>query len=184
MHFSSLLQKVILCHHTSIAWHQSYFYKELKLKLKTAEIAVIYDFFQKLLFHYTKWNTVFLLKQYSGICSLIYGLLFTKWNYTAHQFSCCIKLFKTWHCSYAFFFGANYAAFFLVDWKIVLRITVFLMVLPHRMEEVGFHQPVLLSWRWSRHGHQLSPFFAVSDGRGAHDGTGGTVKRLARKASR
>jgi hypothetical protein len=34
----------ILFLYSFIAWHQSYFYTELKLKFKTGEIAIIWDF--------------------------------------------------------------------------------------------------------------------------------------------
>jgi hypothetical protein len=72
-------QKVKRLSSLFVAWQQSCFYKELKLKLKTGEIAINSEFFWMLL-HRTRWNTRFLLEHCSGNYSSICGILSTKWN--------------------------------------------------------------------------------------------------------
>jgi hypothetical protein len=113
-------------HHSFIAQQQSCFYNQMKLKLKTGETAVICNFSENYSiiliqdevqgFH---WNSVQATLHpfvgYSRNC-----------NDEAHQFYCFIRQFKTQH-HMCICFKANYTAFFLVNWKIWLRFTIFPM---------------------------------------------------------
>jgi hypothetical protein len=82
----------ILLHNSFIAQQQSYLYRELKLKLKTGEIFVIYDFSE---------NYSIIQDEVQGfqcnkaqVTLSVYGLLFIKLNDRAHQFCYFIRLFK------------------------------------------------------------------------------------------